>query len=324
MHRMLTLLFAAAVLVIPSAVAEDHDEDAWSYELDVTDGKAEVQMERERGEDEGEISFEYDRDEAKVSYGYEREANGTEVEAEMEVQFHQLVEYEDENGNDRYDPGEEILGGYTLALESEERLTGDAEKADWGAITRTSHTSEDGVPGHKFSSTARLDEGTLTFDFYVHGDEATLGAAEIEATELKLDIRIQDYPYQSDTSSLALLVEVGSEAEIEEDDDVERDEDGVRAQAADAQLSFAWKDFATVDGSDEDVGTTSLEVETERSAGEYEHEELFVFSYPRGDDVVHDPTMGVATQAGAAATPAPAMALAVLALFAGALVARRD
>jgi hypothetical protein len=278
-----TIMVAALLVLAPTTLAEDHLEDEretqrdsgsgeWEYRLSVSGAKATIEMERESGKDERSIKFEYDRDDAAVEFSLESETGEIEHESSMEVQFHQLFEYEDQNGNGRYDRGEAILQAFNLAKEMEEGLA-EGVRVSWGAISQAAVTSDNGVAGTKFSATAAVGSGSLRFDFYVFANEATLGPASLEATEIKLDIAILDFPFKSNTSSVALLLESESEVEIEDDSDVERDEDGVMARAGSATLLFAWKDFAEVDGQQTAVKTTRLESETKQSEGEYENEE---------------------------------------------------
>ncbi len=325
--KFLAWFLIALLAAAPMALAGDHDEEEddsehengdddqeWEYQLSVSGGRASIEMERESGEDERSIEFEYKRDDAAIEFSLESETGDIEQESSMEVQFHQLLEYEDDNGNGRFDDGETIVQAFTLADDSEDELV-DGVRVSWGPISQSAVTSDNGVSGTKFSSTAGLNGGSIRFDFYVFADEATLGPASLEATELKMDIAIMNFPFQSNDSALALYLESESEVEIEDDADVEGDEEGVIANAGDAQLLFAWKDFATVDGRTESVETTRLSSETSQEDGEYENEELLVFSYARGDDILHDPTMGVSTAgAGSQGIPGPGIVLLVAGL----------
>ncbi len=335
--RGLTFALIAALLVAPLTAADDHWEDLaeeareareeagteWEYEVSVSATEASVEMSSESEISERSISFEYSRDDASIEFEYEAETVSLEAEAAMEVQFHQLFEFEDDNGNGRYDDGETIVGGFNLNDGAEESIATDFDDASWNAIQRSSVTSDDGVQGDRFSSTADLNGGSLTFDFYVFGDEASLGEASVEATELKLNITIENYPFQSDTSILGLLLESETEAELEGGGG-DSDEEGVEANVGVESLVFAWKDFADVDGARTDVHTTYLDSESEQSSTEYENEQLMVLTYARGDSIVHDPTMGVV---GFVATvlglPAPGLVLAALGVVGAALVARR-
>ncbi len=323
------------LLLAPLGAAEDHHEDAaeeaveneaengdeWEYSISVSGGTASIEMSRESGESERAIEFEYNRDDAYVEFSMESETGEIESEASMEVQFHQLLEYEDDNGNGQFDDGETIVQAFDLADGEEEQLA-DGSAVSWSAISRTEVMSDNGVAGAKLSSSANVGGGTLRFDFYIFADEASLGPASVEATEIKLDIIIDAFPYESQSSALAVFLETESEAEIENDSDVEGDEEGVVANAGDAQLVFAWKDFADVDGVETSVKTTRLSSETSQGAGEYENEELLVFSYARGDSIVHDPTMGVSS-GGSKGAPAPGIALVIAGIAALALIRRK-
>jgi hypothetical protein len=322
-------ILVTSLLLAPVVGAEDHhesdSESEWEYEIDVRASGASIAMRSAVGDNERSISFEYNRDEASVEFEIESEVGSTESEASMEVQFHQLLEYTDSDGNGRYDAGEPVVSAFQLGNSGEEKIAHEARRATWGVVTSAPHTSDNGVAGTRFSSTASVGTGTLRLDFYVYDSQATLGPASIEPTELKLDIIIRNYPYASNSSALALLLDVESASEIEDDGDVDSDEEGVAARVPGGQLLFAWKDFATVDGTDRPVRTTVLERQTSQEPGEFEHEELFVFSYARGTDIIHDPTLGVQpTTSKSHGAPGPSVLLLGLAIIALAAVVRRQ
>ncbi len=330
--KQLAWAMVALLALAPIATADDHDEDdhvgdhddEWEYRLSVSNGRAVVEMSRESGPNENSIKFEYDLDEASVKFSLESEVGDVENEASMEVEFHQLFEYEDENENGRYDDGEEIVQAFTLAEESQDELV-DGIRVSWGPITQSPVMSENGVSGTKFTSSVNVAGGTLRFDFYVFADEATLGPASLEATEIKMDIAILDFPFERNTSAVGLFLETESEVEIDDDSEVDHDEEGIIADAGSALLRFAWKDFADVDGEQKPVETTRLETKTSQEPGEYEFEELLVFSYARGADILHDPTMGVltATTAGSQSTPGVGAVVLIAVIAAVAIFVRR-
>lgn len=283
---------------------EEDDDAEREVSVSVTDSEVEFSLERESAASEDRIEVRFDTSDAGFEVNYEAESGNTELEKELEVWLHQLVEYVDANANGKYDEGEEIVGGWDLSSSSTERLMDeDRGEVTWRPLSHMETTSATGVPGHKIE--ARADFGTngvFGLDLYAFGAATRIGDATVGPTEVKIDIIIQNYPYVREGTALAILVETGSSSEFETDhEDVDADEKGLASTSlvGDKMVSllFTWKETVRVDGVDRPVGTTLFEgsssSETTTTQSEQEVEQLIVLSYPRGADILHDPATGV-------------------------------
>lgn len=345
------LALAAAALAAVDLGEEDEEEDAAEdedkergeeddekrkVEIDVSGDEAKIELKRETKAAEDKVEMSFDASEAEIEVKFEAEEGDTETEQKLEAEFVQLLEYVDGDANGRFDAGEEVASSWLLSSEGEDGIE-DAPvsgNVDWGALTVSDETSADGTPGKRISGRATFGgTGVFGLDLHVFGDFTEFAGATLEPTEVKIDIRIDGYPFERDGSALALVLETKAESEFErEHEDIEEGEEGVAAADTVAgkrvSLVFTWTERATVDGVEQPVGTTVLKSEEEREVeeGEEEFEEkrLFVLSYARGASVVHDPTAGVSYEpAGGIPAPATGLVLVVAALAAGLRRARR-
>ncbi|MHA1205870.1 MAG: hypothetical protein ACTSSL_13225 [Candidatus Heimdallarchaeaceae archaeon] len=104
-------------------------------------------------------------------------------------------------------------------------------------------------------------DGVFTSRIYASGEFALVNDSLITPVELKIDIGIHNFPYIEPNSALAMKVK-------------------------DFTGFFSWLETAIVDGVEKPVKATQLEVE--------EGEQKLYLNYPRGNEIIHDPKIGVA------------------------------
>ncbi|MGQ0536560.1 MAG: hypothetical protein ACT4PT_10860 [Methanobacteriota archaeon] len=305
---------------------KDFDDVKRNVESEVSATAAEFKLEREDAAAEDELKFSLEVEdgvEAKVEFESENETGESEVE--FEVEFLELVEFEDGDGDGAFDEGEEAVQSIDL----------DADVA-WRPFAL-----EDASVGGKSAKVLRAeadlpDGGVFGLRFYVVGDFVTLNATRLAPTEVKFDILIQAFPFGSNSSRLALLVETEHEAKFESEpgDEAEgeigEDEDGLVVVADGVKFRFAWKETATVDGASAPVRVTisKAETETETDGDESKTEEKreLALAYPRGADILHDPVLGVGSvepAGGRVPGPGTALALGAVVLAVALAVGRR-
>ncbi|MHB8634598.1 MAG: hypothetical protein ACYDBQ_11675 [Thermoplasmatota archaeon] len=188
-----------------------------------------------------------------------------------------VSEFVDANGNGRFDLGEPVLQRVTLASAN-------------ASVVQVDNATRD----------ARYQlprGGTVTLVFHLKPEDA--GAAS------KFDILIDDFPFQSTATRIAVVVLVHVDG-------------GVRfatlggepaLAGLDAKAPFlSWTRQATVDGLPADVGATIQVAADQNSA-----DGILAWSYPQGRHIVHDPKLGVATFPSVVLGSAPAFLLATAA-----------
>lgn len=308
---------------------EHEDERAVNVETEGKDVK--IELEQETSPQESEVKMTWEAEDATFKLEHESENETREIEHELEATFWGLAEYHDENDNGAYDPGEEIVDGFALGEDADDEELALDQDATWQQPT-TQDITRDGHDGKQITSTAHLaDEGTFTLRLLVFGEFVQLDDTQLTPTSAKIDIVIEDYPYQANQTDLTLFLETKTESELEVDLDDET-ETGVTAahpiNETEPRLAFTWKDTAQIEGTTHSVATTLLEEEREmeRDAEESssEHERAFALSYPRGDEIVHDPKAEILTGSNVhASVPHPALAGLLATLAAVAIVPRR-
>lgn len=327
----------ALLLLAPLALAKDDDEDdnderdVRKLELDVDDRKATLKLERALAGVEDAVKIEFDAEKAKVQVKHEEETETGEREQKLEARFLTLLEYVDADGDGAYDAGEEVASAWALGESEKDHGIRTNGTVRWGGIEVTDAASGNAT-GKKLSSRASFGpNATFGLDFFVYGQFTFLGNASLEPTEAKIDIVIQHYPYVRSGSALAVVVDLKAKEEFERDDAGE-DEEGVFSEMTSGnltfRLAFTWLETATVDGVERAVHATVLKNKEEAKGGEIEQRARVALSYPRGDLIVHDPTIGVSYETQGAdvrAVPLPSLGvLAAVASFAALLRARRE
>ncbi len=327
-----TAMALTAVLVLGALAlgAAANSDDRRLVRVEHDDQSIEIELKRQQNGTEDKVVVSFDIEDAEFETKYEIEGRAGEQEIKLEATFLALAEYRDGNGNGRYDPGESLISSWALGDDSDAELDAEIQGAiRWSTPTATPVQVGE-QSGQSITVVGQLGGGQVTLTFTVFGDFVEVGAASLMPTSVKVDILIEDYPFEDDDTALALLLETKSSTEFEharQHRDMDSDEDGVAATttAGDVEitLAFVWKDHADVDGATRPVGTTLLKSEESVEGGEREQKETFALSYGRGQRILHDPEAYVVTGTSAGqATPGPGIAPALLVVLA-IVVARR-
>lgn len=349
-RHVLVWLLLAALVASPSVLADDHkdekdddrnearddegDDDRSERRrllLDVDDLKATIKLDREIAGAEDSVKIEFDASKAVVKVKHEEERDGNESEQKLEARFLALVEYVDADGDQAYDAGEAIASAWSLGREHRDAKVATNGTVAWSDIV-VSDVSSGNATGKKLSSRASFGpNATFGLDFFVYGDFTMVGNASLAPTEAKIDIIIQHYPYVQNSTALAVLVDLKAKEEFKDGEDDDEGESGVFSEASAGnltfRLTFTWLETATVDGVERAVHATVLRQKAEVEDDEISQKSRVAISYPRGDLIVHDPTMGVtyaSQSADARAVPFPAVPLLLAGAAFIALARRRS
>ncbi len=300
------------------------DEQRRTIAVKTDNERIEIELKRQQNGTEDKVETSFDFEDAEFETKFESEDLTSEFEVKLEATFQALIEYRDANANGRYDAGEAIVSAWALGDDDD---LDDFDASPDGRIRWETPTAQqvvvDGQTGQQINAPAALGDGRFELVFTVFGDFAQIGQASLQPTSVKVDILIEDYPYQENDTALALLLETKSSTEFSHErdhEDMQDDEQGVAATAAagayNVTLAFVWKDHADVDGAQRSVGTTLLKSEQETEDGERQLKERFALSYARGDRIVHDPESYVAIAAASVTQPTPGLTIGILAVVA--------
>lgn len=328
-----TLLLATAFVPTPVA-GQDDGEAERDRRVEVSSGEERVEISLlprgDGGEDEP-VNVRFATGNATLTL-----AHGSGAPAlELQLRMGPLVEFEDQNGNGSYDPGEPLASAWALAGEAEddEDVNGTAR---WGAPIVTNATRGEDA-GRRVTVPAELGEGaSINLGLTAFGSHAQLPNTTLTPTGAKLDLAIAGYPYQGNNTMLALLVQAeASEArEINrQHESFARVEQGVvvTPEGEPAALMIAWRDTARVDGQLRPVTTSEMDPGAEDTPGVYQPEvdpnvtqRQLALGYDRGNRIVHDfrtdVALGAETQEDA---PGPRFLAALAAIGVASALRRR-
>ena len=251
---------------------------------------AEIESQLESGgtEDSFKIEVVAGSDGVQFKVGFETETGVNETGREFEVNFKELIEYLDVNGNGVYDDSIDTEV-QTLMLNS------------FNPIAYTVENTADG-PVHVFDVVTT--DGVFGAKIYAAGAFTDINGSLIAPTQVKIDVAIRGFNFTESASQLALKVEFSSESEASYDGVTEDEEDGraVGESAVDVSMTdvngfFSWKQTAMIDGVLHQVNSSIHEM----SATEQD----IYLNYPQGNEIIHDPKIGFENLLIAGGNPLP-------------------
>jgi hypothetical protein len=239
-------------------------------EIDEMGGEVEV---RSIGADGDRIRMRLRADEAELRFDFlTAETNLTEVQLELE--FEDILEYVDEDGNGRFDKGEDILQEFKVR-----------DMAFRGPVV------EQVSDGSRIEVTYEASGFALGLVFWVFGNETLVNGTLVRPTEVKFDIHVTGFPFQAEDSNLAVVFDLKTEVEPEMNTGATLE--SLEAVGSQYEGFFRWSTTAEVDGQTVEVNSTVIDVETEVD-DEFEVERRIALSYPQGSLIIHDPWIGIA------------------------------
>jgi hypothetical protein len=145
----------------------------------------------------------------------------------------------------------------------------------------------------------------------------------INPTQMKIDIEIDNFNYSNGSSKLALYTRLNSEDNYEDDVetyDEERgyasDEEGVVTSLNTFTGFFTWKKNATIDGISKRILVSEIDVDDHN-----ETEQKLYINYPRGNNIYHDPKVGIEGLFPSDSTPFPLILIIMVIIIIGSVSA---
>ncbi|MFX1281641.1 MAG: hypothetical protein ACFFA3_19985 [Promethearchaeota archaeon] len=286
------------------SVATDNDDDGVDddYEdsekrdiqIEIDTGQIEIQSKLRQGStiNEIEMQVKYDSDGVEIEVSYESEytsENETEFEIEFSVTFRKLIEFVDQNANGIYEPSID-----TTIKEVELNSFHPVEYS-------TSTISGDTTLHYLFINST---DGVFAAHVFVVEEFTIVNETLVTPTAAKVDIEINNFNYTNLNSQLALYVKLESEAEYETEEKTEDESDGYASHESGVAVKnnanlgyFTWNENATIDGVSKEVLSSTIEVDDDD-----EFEQKVYLNYPRGNQIYHDPKIGISTLTGASQT----------------------
>ncbi len=258
-------------------VSDDEDdafEDApRSLEVDEEDDAFEIRSFGAQG-DRIRVRFEARDGDLRLDFVVP-ESGATEIQ--LEVAFEAVLEFVDGNGDGRFDLGEQVV-----------------QRFDVDDMPFNVPILEGLDEGHRIE-VSYVSSFTLRLVFYVFPTETMVNGTLVKPTQVKFDIGIDGFPLMQEDTFLA--VETKLKTEVEPAFGTSPTVEELEAIGERYKGFFRWSSTADVDGITSPVNSTLVKVETELESNattELEVERTIVLVYPQGEQVLHDPIVGVA------------------------------
>ena len=215
--------------------------------------------------------------------------NTTPSQHHFSLIIEQLVEYNDINANGKYDYNDVIAS--TLLMSN----------VTFTNITYTNNTTPDGKTITIIET--HTPDNLFTIIIYLVSEKTSFLNSIITPKEIKIDFNIIDYPFVNQTSQLALITRVETPFTItpeqntyDEEQSTATQESGLNISSANHSGFFSWANVATVDNISYPVNVTVISETEQTFTGDNQDiytQTQVIFSYPRGESIIHDPKIGV-------------------------------
>ena len=234
-----------------------------------------------------EISFSSDP-EPSLNLDYMPSGNESNIQLSFKIILNKIVEFIDLNDNGQYDHSDEISGTYKFNLTN---------------FTDLIYYNETLTSGE---SIVRADTHTMDNIFSIdmmYSDNFTQCYKHlISPSEMKIDFIIQNYPYKNNNTQLALVMEIVTDYNLNIEDESFDEKKGFASNETSINISsmnysgfFSWLNTANIDGVNQSVHASIFKVENIGING-LDIVKYLSISYPRGNQIIHDPKIGVVSQ----------------------------
>ena len=244
------------------------------------DRKVDVELGQQRivGDKANEIGYAFEaQNRLRIEMQYEGETPGEPAPLRLAVTFSHLIEFEDEDGDGIYDPGEEVV--------SEEDLEG----TGIGQLQYQMRTTLDGETEHVI--TGGTSNGMFRVTTHLSARTAMTSSGEVSPSWAKIDLVIEGYPYVRTTTRLALMTRVETQNQFSIHQDAAGmskylgpGEGGIVTQNQGANAFYSWVRTASVDGQEKPVGVSTVLDD---------YGTRLYYAYSRGESITHDPKLGL-------------------------------
>jgi len=263
--------------------------------VDISESKVVIESLNKTATYEDRLKVEFDAGSTWINLEYDTVLEGNETMAKVKVELFDLIEFVDVNANGTYDSN--------IPQEFVKKIGLDELKPE---TLLYENISENDILGVRINAvlTAPSKYPNLSFRLTLHlfGDFVLYQGVPLEPTVMKLDIGINNFPFSNETSKLALHSKVTI---VAEDKLEEKTEGAVAGKVGKWTVFFSWSNTSDVDGSLAPVESTIVELKSVREPGKFDFVNELYLSYEQGNQILHDPRMGVGTLHFALFTPFP-------------------
>lgn len=201
----------------------------------------------------------------------------------------QLIEYSDENTNGKYDDADVVVSSLVMS------------NTTFSNITYTNSTTPSGKTV-TIIETHTLDN-LFSIIIYLVSERTVFLNNTITHKEIKIDFKIINYPFTNQSSRLALITQVDTPFAISSEHNTYDEAQGTATQESGLNISsanhsgfFTWANNVMVDNITYPVSVTAISKKEQTFSGDNQDtysQTQVIFSYPRGEVIVHDPKIGI-------------------------------
>ncbi|MFW9971320.1 MAG: hypothetical protein ACFFDF_14095 [Candidatus Odinarchaeota archaeon] len=231
--------------------------------------------------DKIEYYIKYDNDginiELQYMSNYEEQNN---IELNFSISFRKLIEFVDMDAN----------GIYNDSIDQTLQVV---EINDFSQINYSQILLSPNTKLHHVKLGTK--DGVFTTHFYFSEEFTTVNNSLITPSESKIDIEINNFNYTNPSSQLALYVNLESDSDYNKEEETEDESLGFAYNESSVFTSnmsrigfLSWKKSAIVDGNESEILVSPIEVDDDNVS----EQKLYV-NYPRGQEISHDPKLGV-------------------------------
>jgi hypothetical protein len=224
-----------------------------------------------------------------IQLSYIPNLNATTNQHHFSLIVEQLIEYNDMNANGKYDHNDVIVS--TLLMSN----------ITFTNITYTNDTTPDGKTITIIET--HTPDNVFSIVIYFTSERTSFFNNIITPKEVKIDFNIVGYPFVNQTSQLALITHVETPFAITPEQNTYDEQQGIATQESGLNISsgshcgfFSWANDAIVDNTSYPVNVTVVSETEQTFTGNNQEtytQTQVIFSYPRGESIIHDPKIGV-------------------------------
>ncbi|MFX0006482.1 MAG: hypothetical protein ACFFA7_11140 [Promethearchaeota archaeon] len=226
------------------------------------------------------IGVNYDNNGIEIELQYNPKTEGGNNELNFSISFQKLIEFVDMDSDGIYD-------------NSTDQTLKEVDIQDFNKINYSQFVLSPNTILHYIKLSTK--DGIFKTHFFFSEEFTTINNSLITPTESKIGIEINDFNYTNGSSQLALYVKLESEAKYEEKEETEDEslgfafnETSVFTSNASRVGFLSWKKSAIVDGNESQILVSPIQVDDDD-----ESEQKIYVNYPRGQNIYHDPKLGV-------------------------------
>lgn len=296
MRAAIPILMSCALAFAPAgALAEEHADER-SYDVTVSEDRAEITMAHEIEQRSGETSIVFDTREGLLQGGFGF-AEADQADERLDLRLHQIVEFVDENDDGHLDEEDRVSSAWKLSNASENLTAESNGTVEWRALQEKNVTSDDDVEGTQVRGVAEFPEQdpiagviselgqgenrTFTVNVTVYDGPAEVEDSQVPSSHADVAWTVNNYPYTRDDTQLAIVTTANETGMAEDDELASRS----TIEGFDVAVSAKVSEIAHVDGNETDVQRASLETDDET-------DRVVSLSYERGTVIEHGMLLG--------------------------------